>query len=147
MGERLDPFPGEEGQLSATNMLANARACPPVPPMLTVETALFTNTDACVLIEAHDEWQVSDRRYLSEGSMAMLNPPEPTPIDAPRSPLDTPAQEVIDTPSPLRHSSPKQGATRRYFHHPTGLDPGSDRPHAGSTVFTMTQFFSPLGRS
>jgi hypothetical protein len=24
---------------------------------------------------------------------------------------------------------------------------GSDRPHAGSTVFTMTQFFSPLGRS
>ena len=23
---------------------------------------------ACVLIEAHDEWQVADRRYLSEGS-------------------------------------------------------------------------------
>ena len=22
----------------------------------------------------HDEWQVSDRRYLSEGSMAQLNP-------------------------------------------------------------------------
>jgi len=22
--------------------------------------------------EAHDEWQVSDRRYLSEGSMALL---------------------------------------------------------------------------
>jgi putative transposase len=66
--------------------------------MLTVETALSTETDACVLIEAHDEWQVADRRYLSEGSMAMLNPPEPTPIDAPRTPLDTPAQEVIDTP-------------------------------------------------
>jgi putative transposase len=31
-----------------------------------------------VLIEAHDEWQVSDRRYLSEGSMAMLTPSEPT---------------------------------------------------------------------
>ena len=28
-----------------------------------------------VLIEAHDEWQVSDRRYLSEGSMALLNRP------------------------------------------------------------------------
>ena len=28
-----------------------------------------------VLVEAHDEWQVSDRRYLSEGSMALLNPP------------------------------------------------------------------------
>jgi putative transposase len=28
-----------------------------------------------VLVEAHDEWQVSDRRYLSEGSMAPLNRP------------------------------------------------------------------------
>jgi hypothetical protein len=27
-----------------------------------------------VLVEAHDEWQVSDRRYLSEGSMALPNP-------------------------------------------------------------------------
>jgi putative transposase len=26
-----------------------------------------------VLVEAHDEWQVSDRRYLSERSMALLN--------------------------------------------------------------------------
>jgi hypothetical protein len=25
-----------------------------------------------VLVETHDEWQVSDRRYLSEGSMALL---------------------------------------------------------------------------
>jgi hypothetical protein len=25
-----------------------------------------------VLVEAHDEWQVSDRRYLSEGSTALL---------------------------------------------------------------------------
>jgi transposase-like protein len=30
-----------------------------------------------VLVEAHDEWQVSDRRYLAEGSMAaLLNRPE-----------------------------------------------------------------------
>jgi putative transposase len=28
-----------------------------------------------VLIESHDEWQVSDRRYLSEGSMALLSTP------------------------------------------------------------------------
>ncbi len=28
-----------------------------------------------VLIEAHDEWQVTDRRYLSESSMALLTPP------------------------------------------------------------------------
>ena len=25
-----------------------------------------------VLVEAHDEWQVSDRRYPPEGSMALL---------------------------------------------------------------------------
>ena len=48
---------------------------------------------ACVLIETHDEWQVSDRRYLSEQSMAQLTPPAPTPIEARH---DT-SQEVIDT--------------------------------------------------
>lgn len=37
---------------------------------------------ACVLIEAHDEWQVSDRRYLSEQSMAQLSPPAPTALPA-----------------------------------------------------------------
>jgi putative transposase len=34
----------------------------------------------CVLIEAHDEWQAADRRYLSEASMAQLTPPAPTEI-------------------------------------------------------------------
>ena len=48
---------------------------------------IFPNTDAllrlsaCVLIEAHDEWQDSDRRYLSEESMALLNPPTPTVLE------------------------------------------------------------------
>ena len=28
-----------------------------------------------VLVEIHDEWQVSERRYLSEGSMALLIKP------------------------------------------------------------------------
>jgi hypothetical protein len=31
-----------------------------------------------VLIGAHDEWQVAERRYLSEASMAQLTPPTPT---------------------------------------------------------------------
>ena len=32
-----------------------------------------------VLAEIHDEWQVSDRRYLSETSMAQLTDPTPEP--------------------------------------------------------------------
>ena len=31
-----------------------------------------------VLADMHDEWQVSDRRYLSEGSMATLHPSSDT---------------------------------------------------------------------
>jgi putative transposase len=43
---------------------------------------VFPNPEAllrlagAVLVEAHDEWQISDRRYLSEGSMALLNRPQ-----------------------------------------------------------------------
>jgi putative transposase len=50
---------------------------------------------SCVLIEAHDEWQVADRRYLSEASMALLTPPEPTALDARRPD----PSEVIDKPA------------------------------------------------
>ena len=39
-----------------------------------------------VLVEAHDEWQVADKRYLSESSMALLTSPEP------------PGAEEVDTP-------------------------------------------------
>ena len=31
----------------------------------------------CVLIESHDEWQVAERRYLSEDSMAPAHPASP----------------------------------------------------------------------
>jgi putative transposase len=54
----------------------------------------LTRLATCVLIEAHDEWQVAERRYLSEESMAQLTPPAPTA-------LDTPAQEVTDAPTAL----------------------------------------------
>jgi hypothetical protein len=30
-----------------------------------------------VLVEAHDEWQTTDRRYLSEATMALLTEPAP----------------------------------------------------------------------
>jgi putative transposase len=50
---------------------------------------------SCVLIEAHDEWQVADRRYLSEASMALLTPPEPTALETRR----TDPSEVIDQPA------------------------------------------------
>jgi putative transposase len=59
--------------------------------------AALHRLSACVLIEAHDEWQVAERRYLSEGSMALLNPSEPTPIDS----ADTTREEVIDIPAEL----------------------------------------------
>jgi putative transposase len=50
---------------------------------------IFPNPDAllrlsaCVLIEAHDAWQDSDRRYLSEETMALLTPPAPSPLPTP----------------------------------------------------------------
>ena len=48
-----------------------------------------------VLTEIHDEWQVSDRRYLSEASMAkLLNPPQQATTEqlATTEPLASPAQ-------------------------------------------------------
>jgi putative transposase len=47
------------------------------------ETAIVRLAGA-VLIEAHDEWAVAERRYLAENSMALLD----------RRPDDEPAKEV-----------------------------------------------------
>ena len=65
---------------------------------------IFPNPDsllrlsACVLIEAHDEWQDSDRRYLSEASMALLNPPPPTAIETKTTPpAKTPRRSIAAT--------------------------------------------------
>ncbi len=58
------------------------------------DTALL-RLAGCVLIEAHDEWQVSDRRYLSEASMAQLTPPAPAALE----PRPETVSEVIDQPA------------------------------------------------
>ncbi|MGZ6880557.1 MAG: transposase, partial [Mycobacteriaceae bacterium] len=49
----------------------------------------------CVLIESHDEWQVAERRYLSEESMAQLTQPAPAATTATTATTSKP--EVIDT--------------------------------------------------
>ncbi len=41
------------------------------------DPAALLRLAGCVLIEVHDEWQVSERRYLAEGSMALIDA-EPT---------------------------------------------------------------------
>ena len=72
---------------------------------------IFPNPDAllrlagCVLIEAHDEWAVSDRRYLSEASMALLTTLDATPpATTPALPLTrenpTPAVSLDTAPDP-----------------------------------------------
>jgi hypothetical protein len=45
-----------------------------------------------VLIEVHDEWQVIDRRYLSEGSMAKIYE---TDNDANRKEVGTISKELL----------------------------------------------------
>jgi transposase-like protein len=49
-----------------------------------------------VLAEAHDEWQVGDRRYLSEGSMALLATRTADPKE-----VATPAPHGMISNSPL----------------------------------------------
>ena len=60
--------------------------------------AALLRLSACVLIEAHDEWQDSDRRYLSEESMALLNPPAPTVLEAKKTaPAKTSRKQIAAT--------------------------------------------------
>ncbi len=56
--------------------------------------AALLRLSSCVLIEAHDEWQDSDRRYLSEESMALLNPPAATALKPKKT---TPRKEIAAT--------------------------------------------------
>jgi putative transposase len=60
--------------------------------------AALQRLSSCVLIEAHDERQDSDRRYLSEESMALLNPPAPTLLTPNTATIDTtPRKEIATT--------------------------------------------------
>ena len=60
--------------------------------------AALLRLSSCVLIEAHDEWQDSDRRYLSEESMALLNPPALTVLEPKTTTPETaPRKEITAT--------------------------------------------------
>ena len=70
-----------------------------------------------MLIEAHDEWLDADRRYLSEGSMALL---DPTPPIA----LPTHAVEVTTTPELATAKSNLLTSSRPRVTPPGGTQPG-----------------------
>jgi len=60
--------------------------------------AALLRLSSCVLIEAHNEWQDSDCRYLSKESMALLNPPAPTVLATKTtSSTTTPKKEIAAT--------------------------------------------------
>jgi putative transposase len=40
-----------------------------------------------VIVETHDEWQIAERRYLSEESIAQLATGQTEPVVAPEAPL------------------------------------------------------------
>ena len=100
-GARYSPQKAERIWAALTNYLANTADTWPALGRSTPASATLTRPDAghrrapdqplaiarleaelpecrlvgAVLVEIHDEWQVGERRYLSEGSMALLIKP------------------------------------------------------------------------
>lgn len=91
--------------------------------------ALLLRLAACVLIESHDEWQITERRYLSEASMAQLTPPGPTAITAAST---TP--EVIDATA-IRTSWFTTPQASRGTSYTTSRDFMADTNRSGSGPF------------
>src|SRR5262245_35738555 len=96
MAERAGSHDGALAKLMLT-ILSSAGGT--APPWLNKEikrrtdiVGVFPHPDAllrlagAVLVEAHGEWQAGERRYLAEGSMALLATPPATPEE-----LATPA--------------------------------------------------------
>ena len=104
---------------------------------------VFPNPEAllrlagAVLVEAHDECQATDRRYLAEATMALLTTP-------------TPSQEGVVTPELMTASSEPQSLTRTELHHSAGRDRAglTGLCAAGSAVSVSTnppdRFWHPL---
>jgi hypothetical protein len=82
---------------------------PPEPPWRRRREAGVDRLVGAILIEAHDEWQASERRYLSEASMATLTPTRHAELTH-----DRPAIQAAQ-------SRPAEPITRPLLHHPTGL--------------------------
>ena len=87
---------------------------------------VFPNPEAllrlagAVSVEAHDEWQATDRRYLSEATMALLATP--------------PTQEKVATSALITARSEPQSLTRTELHHSAGHDhPSSPSPNASAS--------------
>ena len=64
---------------SAPSFIAGHRPKPEPDPPIVGGTAALLRLAGCVLIEVHDEWQIAERRYLSEGSMALIEAQPSTP--------------------------------------------------------------------